>query len=334
MKRHNILSYFMTLTLIFAMFISIFGQTSAIHAKSVDFIVLSSYDMTLNIGDEAFITAFSTGNVPKFKSSDRKIATVNSYGKVTAKSNGTCKITAYTTTSEASCNIRVNKTEISLNKKSVTLERNETFKLTAVTSNNSIPKFRSNKKSVAVVEDNGTITGKKPGEATISIKADKTTVYCNVKVKQPTIKLNRLYLALYRNQTAQLTAEVSSGISPTWKSNRTKVATVDNNGRVTARKNGTALITAKADGVTKVCEVVVEKPEITLGHRELTLRKGESETLEMSISSGNAPQWSSSKTSVATVDQLGTITAVKKGTSVITVSEDGTKEKCTVHVTD
>ncbi len=42
------------------------------------------------------------------------------------------------------------------------------------------------------------------------------------------------------------------------------IATVDENGKVTAIKHGTALITAKADGVSKTCEVVVEPPEINL----------------------------------------------------------------------
>ena len=52
----------------------------------------------------------------------------------------------------------------------------------------------------------------------------------------------------------------------------------------------------------------------------------------MTISSGNAPVWSSSKENVATVDQLGNVYAHEKGTSTITVSEDGTKVKCKVHV--
>ena len=178
-----------------------------------------------------------------------------------------------------------------------------------------------------MVDEDGNITGCKPGNAVITVKADGYSVNCKVTVRQPVIKLDRRYKRLYRCQRFKLNADVSSGIAPVWKSSRKSVATVDENGMVTAVKHGTAIITAKVDGISKSCEVVVEKPEIKLSDNKITLEAGSSFQIGMSISSGNAPVWSSSKENVASVDQLGNVYAITPGTTIITASEDGTKSK-------
>lgn len=309
------------------------AKVSAV-SDSTPFIVLSHDNLTLSIGEETFLSALTyNGKLPKFKSSNSKIASVNSLGRITAKKSGSCKITAQSTSVQASCKIKVQKTKITLATKRVSLERGETYQLTAETSNNSTPAFSSNRKSIAVVDSNGVITACKPGDAVITIKADDTKITCRVKVKKPTISLTPLYFKLYRYQRVQLTAKVSSGVTPTWRSNRSKVATVDEDGMVTAHKHGTALITANVDGVSKQCEIVVASPKITLESKSLTLSAGDYTTLDYSVSSGNAPVIKSSKPHVAQVDQLGNITAISPGTTIISFTEDGTRETCKVRVT-
>lgn len=309
------------------------AKVSAV-SDSTPFIVLSHDNLTLSIGEETFLSALTyNGKLPKFKSSNSKIASVNSLGRITAKKSGSCKITAQSTSVQASCKIKVQKTKITLTTKRVSLERGETYQLTAETSNNSTPAFSSNRKSIAVVDSNGVITACKPGDAVITIKADDTKITCRVKVKKPTISLTPLYFKLYRYQRVQLTAKVSSGVTPTWRSNRSKVATVDEDGMVTAHKHGTALITANVDGVSKQCEIVVASPKITLESKSLTLSAGDYTTLDYSVSSGNAPVIKSSKPHVAQVDQLGNITAISPGTTIISFTEDGTRETCKVRVT-
>ena len=137
---------------------------------------------------------------------------------------------------------------------------------------------------------------------------------------------------MYRGQSAKITAEVSSKINPVWKSNRTSVANVDENGYVTALKHGTALITATVDGIKKICEVTVKPPVIKLSKTSVTLKPGDEITLVANVASGNTPKWISKKTSVAAVSQKGIIRAKKAGTAIITVSEDGAKAICTVTV--
>jgi uncharacterized protein YjdB len=213
------------------------------------------------------------------------------------------------------------------------LENGESYRLKAVTSSGTTPTYSSNKKSVAVVDSEGLITACKPGTAIITIKADKTVVTCTVTVKSPTITLNRTKASLFRCQKLQLTATVSSGVTPVWKSSKSGVATVDDTGLVVAQKHGTAVITAKADGISKTCEIEVASPTIKLSSNSISMKVGKTKKITYTVSSGNAPTIKSSKPSVVKVDQSGNLTAKSAGTSVISFTEDGTKETCTVTVT-
>ena len=317
-----------------------FPYSSTIHsaqkasAKKACFVVLSCYSRTMKIGEERYLAAISSdGSMPSFKSSKSSVASVNTYGLITAKSAGTCKITAKVSGGEASCKITVSKTDITLNKNSISMENGSTFRLTARTSNNSAVTFSSSKKSVAEIDDAGLITAKKPGNTVISAKADKTTVKCSVTVKLPSVKLNHTSISMYRKDTVKLSASVSSGIAPKWKSNKKSVASVDESGNVTANKHGTAIIRATVDGVTKTCEVTVKSPTIKLSRSSISLKPMQSAVLTAKVSSGNQPVFKSSKQSVASVTQSGKITAKKAGNTVITVTEDGASAICFIQVT-
>ncbi len=310
------------------------AKVSAV-SDSTPFIVLSHDTLSMSIGEEIYLSAITyNGKFPKYRSSNSKIASVNVYGRITAKKSGTCKITAQAGSVQASCKIKVQKTKITLSTKRISLERGETYELGAQTSNHSTPVFRCNRKSIAVVDSNGFVTACKPGDAVITVKADGTKTTCRVKVRKPTISLTPLYFKLYRCQQVQLSAQVSSGIAPIWRSNRTRVATVDDSGMVTAHKHGTALITATVDGVSRQCEIVVASPKISLETRVLTLVAGDYATIDYRVSSGNAPLIKSSKPHVAQVDQLGNIVAISPGTAIISFTEDGTRETCKVTVID
>jgi uncharacterized protein YjdB len=297
-------------------------------------IILTRYSASLSVGEEFYLGAVvSTAKLPSFKSSDSKVASVSTYGRVCAKQPGTCRITAKSGNGEASCKVTVKKTTISLSSKKVSLENGGSYRLTATASSGTTPTFSSNRKSVAVVDSNGLITACKPGTAIITVKADKTTVTCTVTVKSPTICLTPAKANLFRCQQLQLTADVSSGITPTWKSSKSGVASVDDYGLVTAQKHGTATITAKADGISKTCEIQVLSPTIKLSSNSITMKVGKTKKISYTISSGNVPVIKSSKPNVVKVDQSGNLTAKSAGTSVISFTEDGTRETCTVKVT-
>lgn len=309
------------------------NSTSARTINSISFIILSQYKATLNIGEEICLYAVaSSGTSVSFRSSDTKIASVSKYGIVRAKRAGTVTIIANVKEAEAYCHVTVKNTEISLSKSSASLECGETLILTATTSNHSFVTWKSSKPSIASVDENGTVICKKPGDTIITAKADGIIAYCRVNVKFPTILLNRTCVHLFRGQSYHLIATISSSITPTWKTNKKSIAVVSSNGTITAVKHGTAIITVKADGVEKTCEVVVDSPKIQLNTYELTLKKGSKSTLSATVSSGNKPSWSSSNDNVVAVTKSGEITGVKQGTAYIYATEDGTKCRCTIHV--
>lgn len=308
-------------------------QNNIIQASGYALVILSQYSRTLKIGQSFYLVGLaSNGKRITWKSSKSSVASVNTYGCVTAKRAGTCKITGKVSGGEASCTVTVSKTSIKLSATSIALENKATATIRGTTSNGSPITWKSKKTSVAEITEKGKITAMKPGETTITASADGTTVSCKVKVKKPTIRLSRASASLYRGKQLQLTATTSSGRPVTWKSKKTSVATISDAGKVTAKKHGSALITAKLDGVTKECQITVKSPVITLNKTSVTIKKGKTFKLKASVSSGNSPTWKSSKTSVATVTQNGKVKAKKKGTCYIHVSEDGTKKSCHIRV--
>lgn len=147
---------------------------------------------------------------------------------------------------------------------------------------------------------------------------------------------------LVAGRTTQVTATVQPANATEktiqWSSSNPSVATVSDNGLVTAIAGGSATITAKAGDKQASCTVTVTVPvaSVTLDKTELTLIQGNSEMLAATVSPSDATDktifWESSDTSVATVDQNGNITAVKAGKSIITAKAGGLSATCTVTV--
>ncbi len=155
------------------------------------------------------------------------------------------------------------------------------------------------------------------------------------------VTLNATTLELIEGKTQTLTATVvpqdATNKTVTWKSNKPTIATVDNKGKVTAIKKGIATITVTTtDGnKTATCKVtvkakVIHVTEVKLDKTEMTKTEGETEQLTATVLPDNATNkaitWSSSDKTVATVDDKGLVTAIKKGTATITViTKDGNK---------
>lgn len=152
------------------------------------------------------------------------------------------------------------------------------------------------------------------------------------------ISLSKSETALTVGASETLTATVSpenaNNKNVSWKSDDTAVATVDQNGKITAVGKGSATITATTeDGkYTATCTVKVSPAPVaangvTLTPNKATLNVGKKQTLTATVLPADATNknvtWVSSDTSVATVEN-GVVTAVGKGTATITVTtEDG-----------
>jgi len=122
-----------------------------------------------------------------------------------------------------------------------------------------------------------------------------------------------------------------------WSSSDSSVAAVKN-GVVTGLKPGTAVITAITEdgGFEAQCKVTVENFSITVSANTLNLKTGATYKLSANVTpSGTAVIWESSNTSVATVAEDGTVTAVGAGTAIITARSNvsAAEAQCTVTVT-
>ena len=235
------------------------GMKTDVYASGFVFVALNTYERTMNIGDEYQLYAVtSNGRRPTFSSSDSKIASVNTYGLITAKRAGSAKIIVKTKNGEAQCRITVNKTTIRLNQKSVSMDNGSEFQLIADVSNRHEVKYRSSKRSVATVDEGGVITARKPGETVITVSADGTSVTCRVRVKLPKVTLSRSKATLKCEEELQLAVQTNSKTTPKWKSSRPSVAVVDDTGYVITLKEGKTIITVTVDGVIAKAVITVK----------------------------------------------------------------------------
>lgn len=132
---------------------------------------------------------------------------------------------------------------------------------------------------------------------------------------KPSIKLNRTSLTLTKGKTYTLKTTVTgTNKTVTWSSSNSSVASVDKNGKVTAKTKGTATITAKVDGVSASCKVTVNetaKTTIKLDKTKVTLGAGEPCTLKATVSPSQKVTWTSSNPKLVKVDSNGKLTVTK-----------------------
>ena len=145
------------------------------------------------------------------------------------------------------------------------------------------------------------------------------------------ITLSKTSASLYVKGTTKINANVKNRKGAvSYKSNKTKIAKVDKNGKVTALKKGTAVITVSNNGAKKLFTVKVKNPK--LNKKKVKLKKGKSFKLKVIGKIGKA-KFKSSKKKIVTVSKSGKLKAKKKGKATITVKTNGKiKLKCKVTV--
>jgi uncharacterized repeat protein (TIGR02543 family) len=211
-----------------------------------------------------------------WSSSKPDVATVDQTGKVTAVFPGTAIITATADGVSDTCEVTVEKIAVSsvtLNSHAETMTHHDTLTLSVEVSPDkaSYPQvtWSSDNMSVATVDQTGKVTAKLPGTATITANADGVSDTCEITVEKiavTSVTLNKTDEILPVNGSLNLTATVlpenASYQEITWDSSNELVATVSQNGQVTAVSVGTATITATADGISDACTVHVVSTSI------------------------------------------------------------------------
>ena len=364
-RNYNYLGYlqgeqmklFKTIKTIPAFVIMTLGLVSCkeeVHEILASSVTLDKTSVEVLIGQTVHLSATvlpeaTTDKTIRWSSSDDSVAMVDE-GTVTAHKVGQATIKATCGNKEASCVVNVLPImveEISFNKTSVSLKAGETVTLTATVkpddATDKTVTWSTSDASVATVND-GVVTAKKVGTATITAKAGDKSATCEITVVATpvtSVTLNKTSASVKAGETVTLTATVkpddATDKTVTWSTSDASVATV-NDGVVTAKKVGTATITAKAGDKSATCEItVVSTPvtAVTLNKTSVSLKAGETVTLTATVKPDDATDktvtWGSSDESVAKVEN-GIVTAIGKGLSTITAKAGDTSATCMVTV--
>lgn len=147
------------------------------------------------------------------------------------------------------------------------------------------------------------------------------------------ISLNKASLSVMKGKSAILKLSGTTK-KVTWSSSKKSVATVNSAGKVTGKKKGTAVITAKVGSKKYRCNVTVKQPvtSVRLNQKSIAISVGKTYKLKATTGPTSANtrsvKWSTSNKSVVTVSSAGQIKAVKPGTAVIrATAKDGSGKK-------
>lgn len=216
--------------------------------------------------------------------------------------------------------------------------------------------WESSNELVATVDDFGVVRARRGGETKITgtcgDKSISAYVTCDFTVPDTVLDMNMEDITMsYEGQTVELFIDYEltkeQEDATVWESSDPAVATVNEEGVVTAVSNGTAVITASIAEYTASCIVRCvdvtgtagynsDESEYVINYEDVTLtRKGEYFQLTLQSVLGNEMPdftWTSDDPAVATVDNKGVVTAVSDGTAYITTTIGADKFRCIVRV--
>lgn len=241
--------------------------------------------------------------------------------------------------------------KLELNKSSLTLGIGEKYTLVKNTDIADYPfAFNSNNNSIATVDSKGTITAVSCGTATVTCTSKNgLKASCKVTVGNmaQSVTLNKTNLSMGVGEKFDLNSYIPDGTVAYFRlyySSNSDVASVEKNGGlVTAKKQGSAMITCKLyNGTTATCSVTVKAApaSVTLNTSSKTLKVGENYIISESTNSGSYSYnftWSSSNTKVATVKKTSgnkaQISPKMQGTTTITIKTyNGKTATCKITV--
>lgn len=277
-----------------------------------------------------------------WESSNPEIVSIDSTGKITGKKGGTAKITATVGNVKAEKEVKVVVPieSVSLSGDDSIL-KGETKRLTATinpedTTDDKTITWSSDNENVLFVDQNGQIRGIKEGTANV-----KAVVAGKEATKQITVNeihINSIAIdgdqefEMIKNQTKNLSVTINpenttddKGV--VWKTNNEEVARVDNDGKVTALKEGEATITATVgtnETSVKINVKEIHINSVVINELDDEFTRGDefkfsaTYTPENTTDENKTVEWSSSNTDVGTIDQEGNFVALKEGTTTIT----------------
>ena len=332
------------------------------RAGQEDSLLLEPEGLRMSVGDSYVVRcALSSENMNQrllFTSSDTGVATIERDGTVHALASGETVIRAVAS-GGARAEMRVTvvgvpMTELKLNVNELHMEKGQFSGLRASYNDDASDTrltWVSSNEDVVRVNASGRLEGMGGGEAYVSAVAANglsATAKVYVKVKGTAVHISPEQLTLGVGahvplKVSYLPLDCTDSVRR-WISSNPNVINVGEDGSLDARGQGSAYITVVTqDGLTAGMEVIVEAAPkgLQLEPSRATLERGD--TLKMQLQfleeDGSVDQdvnhlvvWTCDDESVASIDQNGTVTALKTGSCRIEATSDGLTAWCRLNV--
>lgn len=239
---------------------------------------------------------------------------------------------------------------LELSELAVTLCRGDSVKLKGRVGKKEITdlKWESGDSSALKVKQDGTVQALANENEMTWVKAttsDGLTMRCTVFLcsKKPTsVYIDGSIENMKIGETRQLKARFNNALAQsnvTWSSSNPEVASIDQNGLVTAKKTGVTKIKVITDnGCEDTTDIYVKyENKLTVDKTLIDMTVGDTDKITVTFTPEGTTDditYESSNTNVVTVDNKGTLTAKNPGTAMITITTgQGLKEYCSVTVT-
>ena len=305
--------------------------------------------------------------VATWSTSNSARATVSSSGVVTGVSAGTVTITATIEGKSGTASVTVSPApvaSVTVTPPAPNVNVGQTVQLTATPYSSAgqaltgrTTTWSSGATTIATVSSSGLVTGVSAGSAVITATIEGKTATATVTVSAvsqsqvATVTVSPSSATVNVAWTTNLTAtarnangNVINGVTFTWSSSNTSIATVSSSGVVTAVAPGNATISAPAGGQTGSSSITVQLApvdRIVVTPANPSVKEGNTVQLtatlydaQNNVLTGRTVTWTSSNTNRATVSSTGLVTAKNDGNVTITASSGGKSGSTVVNVTN
>ncbi len=326
-----------------------------------DSVALAKTDYTIQKGETDTLTVVyspeDTTDSKEFTyvSNDTNVVTVNSEGVMTAVGSGstTVTVTAFGKTLTANVTVENHVTAVNVTGAKTEIAKEETLQLTGTPTPadadaaEKVLTWASSNDEIATVTQEGLVTGVSGGTVTITATSANDVVgtyTVSVVVPMTDFSTTDTTVELAKGETKEIMYTITPNDTTeskeiTWTSSNEEVATVNDNGVVTAVGGGTATITGTLPNerhIDVTVNVNVPLESITLSAESIELLPTQKQTVEYEINPSDTTEektvtWATSDPSVATVSN-GEITAVAAGTATITATVGSKSDTVTVKV--
>ena len=294
-------------------------------------LTLNKYEVTLPVlsTEQIEVSDLVEGDeVVSWSSNDEYIAEVDKNGLITAKQEGTSTVTVKLLTGRsADVKVIVTGPTITIDKEEITLPvlSTEQIKVSDLVPNDAVESWYSYDTNIASVDDKGTVTANNAGETTIVLHTlSDIEKYIRVVVTPATITISKteLNLTVLGSEQIKVSDLVPNDAVESWYSNDDYVATVTDDGTVTAKHEGsTSIKIMLLSGLETEVPVYVAPATIKFTPDNITMSIFGSEQIEVSdlVPGDKVVSWQSNDENIATVDETGLVTAKSPGNTDIII---------------